>query len=98
MSDADDIAINLAREFHKRKRLDGAALTISVSTLIAIISGAWWARGVIEDIRSDIRSQAQDTKYLREHVDAIEKEAIEAKSEGQEAMRCCWGNKGGYPK
>lgn len=98
MSEADDIAINLAQHYRKQKGRDTLALTISFSTLIAIMGAAWWARGIIEEIRSDIRAQAQDTKYLREHVDSIEKEAIEGKREAQEAKAQLWAIKGGYPK
>ncbi len=96
MSDADDIAINLAQHFRKQKGHDRLAITLSLTTLVSIAGTGWWFRGIVEDLRSDIRAQALDIKYLREHTDSVEREAIAAKQSGDAAQAQLWALKGGY--
>ncbi len=96
MSDADDIAINLAQHFRKQKGHDRLAITLSLTTLLTIAGAGWWFRGLIEDIRQDIALIRNDAKYLREHTDSVEKEAIDAKRSGDAAQAQLWALKGGY--
>ena len=97
MSEVDDIAINLAQHFRKQNGWGKVVVSASLSGVIAIAGAGWWFRGLVEQLRLDIQEARTDIKYLREHIDTVEKEAIAAKDSGDRAQQMVWASRGGYP-
>lgn len=108
MSIEDDIGRDLAAALRERDaklervaKLAGwgkAIVSAALSAAISIASAGWWFRGLIDDLRKDIELTRADVHYLREHIDGVEKVAIEAKSKGEAAQQLVWAQKGGYPQ
>lgn len=74
-----------------------AILSAALSALLTVATGAWWARGVIADLQRDLATMSIEVHYLREHIDDVQKTAIDAKKSGDDARSMMFALKGGYP-
>ncbi len=111
MSEVDEIGPLLARAIEERtakqeaelERLarragwGKAAVASAFSVLITVAGAGWWFRGIVEDLRRDIATMGVEIHYLREHIDAVQNTAIEAKKSGDTAQMMMFALKGGAP-
>lgn len=102
MSDASDFRDLLQGHYAtaEAKRLVAwgkVAVSFGFSVIVAVAVATWWLSTVIHDLQSDIREARTDIHYLREHIDSVEKTAIDAKKEASEAKLMTFAMKGGYP-
>ena len=99
---AVDAEVEAAREKHlehlvKRVGWGKSFVSALVGAAITLGGAVWWARGIVDDLHKDIALTRQDVHYLREHVDGIQQQTVQAQNTANTAVNMIYAAKGGYP-
>lgn len=97
MGTISDIGALISERQANRRAWGKAIISAALSAVISIVGTTWKVRGYVDELEREQVESKRDLEYLKAHLPAVEKMAIDAQAEAQSATRMIYAHLGGWP-